>query len=439
MTELHRRRRRANDVLDKARTARPRDVWLVLGADLLSAVGSGMTLPFLVVYLTSVRGLSLGVAGAAAAAIAVAGLAGNPLGGLLTDRLGPAVALQSGLLIAGVGAFALAEAGSAGVAVASTGLSGLGVAIAWPGQDALLARLVAGAARDRIYGLRYATMNLGLAGGALVAAAVVVAGDPATFTLLYRLDAATFGLAAVAIIPIGLCGLDVDRQRSAQRPGRGQPGVGAVLRDRGMRRLFPITALLVGSGFAQFTLVLPVVAVGRAGLSPGALSLAYAANMIAVVAVQSMVLRALRGRRRTTGIMAAGLVWALTWIIVLVVARSHGAGALVAVLLAAVLFAVGECLLAPTVPAIVNDLAPERLRGRYNATSALAYTAGFAAGPALGGVVLQYGNAELLLTGAALGCGVAALAARRLAASLPAAADGHRSGSHDSEAKEHRP
>ncbi len=34
--------------------------------------------------------------------------------------------------------------------------------------------------------------------------------------------------------------------------------------------------------------------------------------------------------------------------------------------LAMVIFAFGETLFSPTIPAIVNDLAPERLRGRYN-------------------------------------------------------------------------
>lgn len=30
-------------------------------------------------------------------------------------------------------------------------------------------------------------------------------------------------------------------------------------------------------------------------------------------------------------------------------------------------FALGEATLSPTLPALINDLAPERLRGRYNA------------------------------------------------------------------------
>ena len=37
-----------------------------------------------------------------------------------------------------------------------------------------------------------------------------------------------------------------------------------------------------------------------------------------------------------------------------------------------VAFALGETLVSPTLPAIVNDLAPDSLRGRYNGAYVLA-------------------------------------------------------------------
>lgn len=41
----------------------PRLAWLVFGGDALSAVGSGLTLPFLLVYLHQIKGTSYGLAG----------------------------------------------------------------------------------------------------------------------------------------------------------------------------------------------------------------------------------------------------------------------------------------------------------------------------------------------------------------------------------------
>ena len=69
--------------------ALPRAAWVVLGGDFVSAVGSGLTLPCLFVYAHQVRHLGYGTAGLVVASIALASLAGNPLGGALADRWTP--------------------------------------------------------------------------------------------------------------------------------------------------------------------------------------------------------------------------------------------------------------------------------------------------------------------------------------------------------------
>ena len=54
------------------------------------------------------------------------------------------------------------------------------------------------------------------------------------------------------------------------------------------------------------------------------------------------------------------------------------------------LFALGETLLQPTIPAITNDLAPDHLRGRYNAVNAGAFQAGTILGPVVAGFMLDH-------------------------------------------------
>jgi MFS family permease len=394
----------------------PSGAWLVIGSDLLSSVGTGMTLPFLVVYLHTIGELSYAAAGGAAALVAVAGLVGNPLGGLTTDRAGPRLAVASGLGVAAAGACLLAGVHTAVESFAGAALSGLGVALAWPGQDALLARLVKEPSRVSAYGLRYATMNGGLAVGALIAA-VWLAGA-GSFRALYVLDAVSFALA----VPLVLRARTATPERRQEDPAR--PRYRTVCADRALRRFLLLTALLVGCGYAQFNTTLPVVAVGIAGLRPERLSLAFAVNTICVMGAQAVSLRYLKRHRRTSAIAAAALSWAGTWAIVLTLAHTRGGAALCLVIAAAALFAVGETLIAPSVPAIVNDLAPERLRGGYNAASALAYTVGFAVGPALGGLLLGKGYAGALLVGSALACVLGAAAALRLARELPPLANG---------------
>lgn len=53
-----------------------RDAWIVLGGDALSGIGTGLTLPFLLIYLHQVRGIDLSVAGLVVATVALASFAG---------------------------------------------------------------------------------------------------------------------------------------------------------------------------------------------------------------------------------------------------------------------------------------------------------------------------------------------------------------------------
>src|SRR3954449_13053242 len=82
----------------------PRAAWIVLGGDLLSALGSGMTMPFFIVYLHRVRGIDLTVASLALATIAAASFAGNVIGGSASDRFGSRRTLMLGLVSSAAGA-----------------------------------------------------------------------------------------------------------------------------------------------------------------------------------------------------------------------------------------------------------------------------------------------------------------------------------------------
>jgi MFS family permease len=88
-----------------------------------------------------------------------------------------------------------------------------------------------------------------------------------------------------------------------------------------------------------------------------------------------------------------------------------------------VLFGLGETLLAPSLAPMVNDIAPERLRGHYNGAYTLAMTSGFIAGPLLTGIAFAAGLASLLLVLLAALCGAAAIIARRLERHLQSGAN----------------
>jgi MFS family permease len=396
-----------------------RRAWLVLGGDALSAVGSGLTLPFFLVYLHRVRGIELAVAGLILATVAAAGLAGNPMGGWLADRIGPRRAVVAGLVVAAAGAAGFAAVHSARTGFIAAGVYGFGMAVLWPAQEALLATAVDAAQRSQVFAVRHATLNAGLGAGALAAALVVSFASPASFVLIYLLDAASFLAFALIVARMG----DIAAAGGGAGGDGGRGGYRQVVADRLFRRLWLIVLLLVTAGYAQYHAAFPVFAT-TGGLGARGLALAFAANTVTVVAAQLVVLRLLAGRRRTRGvILAAGFV-AAAWLTTML-AGSHTTGRVSPALFVAamVLFAVGETLLSPTVPAIVNDIAPERLRGRYNGAYTLAWTAGFIAGPAAAGPALAAGLGQALFAGLIGVLCLAGLATWRLERLLPPTAN----------------
>jgi MFS family permease len=386
----------------------------VLGGDALSAIGSGLTLPFLFVYLHSGCGLETGLAGLAVSALALAGLVGNLAGGILGDRFGPRNALAAGLLCAAAGSVALAAADAIGEAFAAVLVLGVGLGVMWPTQDALLAGVVEPAQRSAVFAVRHTTLNAGLGLGALTAALVVHRASPATFELIYVLDAASF----VAFVPI-LCLVKAVRAEPRQRE-RG--ALRTVARDRAFVGVWCLTALLVTAGFAQYHAAFPAYATGHE-LSASALGVAVAANTLTVVGAQLFALRLMAGRRRSTGLAGVGILFAIAWAVTIAAGELDGPATPLFFALAMVVLALGETLVAPSLPPLVNDLAPDDLRGRYNGAHALAWSTGFVAGPVLSGLALAAGAGALLLVALCALCALAALGAVYLRRHLPSELD----------------
>ena len=67
----------------------PREVWFLELGVVVNAVGTGMVLPFQVIYFHLVRGFSLPLSGGITATWAFTALAAGFFGGALADRVGP--------------------------------------------------------------------------------------------------------------------------------------------------------------------------------------------------------------------------------------------------------------------------------------------------------------------------------------------------------------
>ena len=381
----------------------------------LAALALGLTVPFLVLYLHEARGFSLALAGVTMACVPLAAVVLNLVAGPLVDRVGPRRVLIGMLLAGASGAVAMALVTRPWQAPLAACVFGAGTTTAWVGVQPLLATVVPPERRADAFAVQFALLNASIGAGGLVAGFVLDFDRAATFQVLLVAAAGCFlGFAAlVGVLP--------EPVASQAAPERGRGGYRAVVRDRAFRRLWLLNAVLVLVGTSQLENAFPAFAAEEGGASPRVIGLAFAVNTGAIVAGQFFVLRWVRGRRRTRGIVVQAAFWSAAWLLVL------AGGALDTVVLfviAPLLFACGEMLHSPIVPAIVNDLAPDELRGRYNAAAAMSWQGGRIGGSVLAGAVLGAGLGGPLLVAFVGGCGLAAVLALSLERRLDPAANG---------------
>jgi MFS family permease len=389
----------------------PRPVWILNGGGLVNAFGNGITVPFVLIYLHNVRGIPLATAGAILAAGSVAGLSLGPFIGVLVDRLGGrwmlAVALV--LMAVGYGLFPLVH--EAWHAFALAAVAGAGNGAFWPSQSALLAGLTPQARRHGAYALQRVTRNLGIGLGGVVGGLIATTENPTSFTVLFVVDSLTF-LLFIAVLPL------VPEPHVPRDVGTSPGRYLDVLRHRVFVGLVALNVLFVAAGYAVFEL-LPVFAKNEVGVSEAVIGVIFLVNTLVVAIAQLPVSKLLEGRRRMAALTTMTLLWAVAWLLVL--AGGLWLEAAAAALLfgvTAVVFGLGECFQGPTQGALVADLAPPRLRGRYMAVSAISWDIGFVLGPGIGGVVLEF--APLLLWPlAAATCLAAGWLALALERSLP--------------------
>ena len=362
----------------------PRQVWLVQAGGVVNSLGNGIVFPFAVIYLHNVRGISFAEAGLALAIGGVAALAAGLGAGAVIDRVGGRNTLVLGLLLQLV-AFALFPLiREPWHAYALFSLDGIGSACFWPGQSTLLARLTPPEVRHSAYALQRVSMNLGIGLGALIGGLIATTADPSSFTRLFVIDAATF-LVFASILVVFV------REPPMSDPQDEEPGsYRMVLRDRNFLAFIGLNVLFVSVGYEVFAL-LPAFAKNYAGVNERWVGFIWLANTLLIVLIQLPVAKALEGRRRMAALALMNVLWATAALIVL--AGGHwltGTSAALVFITAILVFGLGETLQGPTQAPLVADLAPERLRGRYFALSAMSWSAGSILGPAVGGPLLGW-------------------------------------------------
>ena len=375
-----------------------RDFWANLAPEgrwLLSTVavqtlGRGLTLPFTIIYLHEVRGFPLDLSGTLMAWIAIVALLVTGPGGAITDRLGARTVLLWSTTAQLVGCVVLAFAATPlAVAVAFT-LLGINFGVSWPAFNALVAAVTTGETRVQYFGVNFALVNLGIGVGGIIGGLYAEVSNPTTFTVIFLADGASM-LVPIALLLGPLRHLHGRAEAPAHSEGSAASYL-AIVRNPAVVWLTGLTFLATFVGYGQMEAGFPAFARQVSEVSTDVIGFAFAVNTGVIVGLQFVVLRFITGRRRTRVLLVMAALWATAWTVLGLTGLVPGsAAAITGVLLFHAVFALGETMLQPTIPAITNDLAPDHLRGRYNAVSAGAFQAGTIAGPVVAGLILDQG------------------------------------------------
>lgn len=380
--------------------------WL-LSTVVLQFFGRGLTLPFTIIYLHEVRGFDLGLAGTLLGIIAVVGLVVTGPAGTVIDRYGARLVILGGLVCAVAGDLLLAFATVPVVAAVALVLIGVNMGVSWPAANAMVATVVAGETRQRYYGLNFALINLGIGVGGVVGGFMVDVARPWTFTLAFVVNGLTFALPVLVLAGP----LRHVHGRAVHPAGAAAAAAPAsyltILRRPEVTWLAVTGMLLAGLGYGQIESGFPAFGRQVSEVSTRIVGFAFVVNTALIVACQFWVMGKVSGRRRTRGLIGTAAVWATAWVVLGATGLAPGGIAAAAGVLAfQAVFGAGEILMQTAFPALTNDMAPDHLRGRYNAINAGSFQIGAILGPIAAGNLLAHhlGGAFIALMCVGSGC-----------------------------------
>lgn len=380
---------------------------VVLAGSLVNALGTGLVLPFLLIYLHSVRSIPLAQTGLLLALPGLVGFLAGPVGGWLSDRLGAQRVLVAGQLTSAVASVLIALVHSAGWAAPVLALYGIGNATFFPSQSGLFAQVAEGPLLQRLFATNFVLLNAGIGVGGLVAGAVADVHHPGTFELIYVINGVTFAAYAVAVSSIRIHGPAVheDARQGSYRE---------VLRHPLFWRMFGISVLLAVIGYAQIDSGLPAFVTVTLGLPPRAVAVALVVNTVVIVLGQFLVLRRIEHVRRTRSLLVVAAIWAVSWVLLgcTALVGPHPARWVLVCLFAGI-FGLGETFMAPTVAPLTNAVAPAHLRGRFFAANSLAFSFAFTIAPPVATGLIGHHLGAIWFGLLVAGClGLAALSVR---------------------------
>jgi MFS family permease len=372
----------------------PRTYWFLWAGTIVNRLG-GFVLPFLTLYLTGERGLTVGQAGVMVSLFGAGSFVASLVGGELADRLGRRPVMLLSLFLAPIAMLTVGMAIAIPLIAASTLALGFFTDLYRPAVNAAVADLVPPAERPRAYGYIYWAINLGAAIAPLLAGLMA----RRNYLLLFIGDALTTFLFGLLVV------WGVSETRPSVHAGRETTtlkGRIAALRAEPYLIAFAGLALVFGTIYQQGYVAMPVDMRAH-GLTPELYGLAISLNggliVLLGIPASNRAARWPRFRAMAVASLLLGIGYGI-----LPLASGFAVYAL-----SVAVWTMGEIAGASVAPTVVADLSPTEMRGLYQGVFGAAWGLAHFAGPVIGGWVMErFGAHELWLACLAAGIAVAA-------------------------------
>ncbi|MCM3116887.1 MFS transporter [Neobacillus sp. MER 74] len=358
-------------------------VWVLLIGTVLSRGASFMTLPFLSIYLSRHMDLSPIVIGLTVGMSPLMATVGGFIGGHLSDRFGRKPVMLISLFTVALVYYGFTVANSEGWFILLNALNGLSNSFFEPTAQALMADLTDKEKRMKVYSLRYTAMNIGASVGPLVGAYLASTSAKLSFAI----TGTTYLMYAMVLVYLM-------KRLVLTQPGQNKKGVSfgdafkIIRTDKALRYLI-IGIILVNMGYVQIDSNLPQILEGTVENGIVIFSTLITINAVMVVFLQ-MPISHIAEKFRLMQVMVVGAVFMATGLVVFSFVNGW-----ISAILAIVFLTIGEILIFPSNSMMIDQLAPEHLRGTYFGAAQFRKIGNFL-GPIIGGFLLSQFQGQIM-------------------------------------------
>jgi MFS family permease len=361
---------------DPSRGTRARRIFVT--ATVIDAIGTGLWMPFALLFLIHGQGLPLTEAGLTLGVGTLAGVAAGPFTGSLTDRIGPiAVLLISNLIrLVGFACYPLVHSPWQVILIAA--VISTGDRLFWTANGPFAAMVTTGRATDTLLGTQNIARFLGAGLGAGMTAVLPAITTPGTYHLLAYANAASFAIAATLIALLRA----PNRTRGQRHDSRPVPGGtwGVVLRNRGYVGLCAAHLLFTLASVGKYG-ALPLLVTDVLHGPHWVAGTAIAFGTFVFVVVQRPVTLVASRHSRGAGLVTSAVLFTCSFGLLGCTTAVPITVAIAVIVLTSAVSAIAEAVFSPLGTAAAAAAAPREAQGRSSALFQLSWSMANTLGP----------------------------------------------------------